>query len=166
MEVEKKYGNEVEPKPLTALDSALNELGMLAASSNSRKEYVTEIKTQNYLNMLTINTRYVSNVAFGFRVRPSAPHVRYKPYQLPLKERHRTKSENNDVDGTSTLAQRIVEDCISESIVEIAQLKKAKSLESLVADGNENIDLKSIRYSSHSDLELVSDGVQNLKVGE
>lgn len=85
---------------------------MLAASSNSRKEYVTEIKTQNYLNMLTINTRYVSNVAFGFRVRPSAPHVRYKPYQLPLKERHRyvkflVRNNPRDLDIFPEQSQRI-----------------------------------------------------------
>lgn len=80
---------QVETKPLASLDSALNELGMLSTTTNSRKEYLTEIKTQNYLNMLTINTRYVSNVSIGFRVRPSTPHVRYKPYQMPQKERHR-----------------------------------------------------------------------------
>lgn len=73
----------------TTLNSALNELGMLATGTNSRKEYLTEIRTQNYLNMLTMNTRYVSSVSIGFQVRPSAPHVRYKPYQMPQKERHR-----------------------------------------------------------------------------
>lgn len=78
-----------EPNQLTTLNSALNELGMLATGTNSRKEYLTEIRTQNYLNMLTMNTRYVSSVSIGFRVRPSAPHVRYKPYQMPQKERHR-----------------------------------------------------------------------------
>ncbi|KAL1497674.1 hypothetical protein ABEB36_008596 [Hypothenemus hampei] len=155
---------EVESRPLAPLDSALNELGMLATSSNSRKEYLSEIKTKNYLNMLTINTRYVSNVSIGFRVRPSTPHVRYKPYQMPLKERHRTRSENNDTESTSSLAQKIVEDCISESLVEISQLKRAKSLESIIAEGNENRDLKAIKYGSHNDLEQVSDAVQKLKM--
>lgn len=78
-----------ESNQLTTLNSALNELGMLATGTTSRKEYLTEIRTQNYLNMLTMNTRYVSSVSIGFRVRPSAPHVRYKPYQMPQKERHR-----------------------------------------------------------------------------
>lgn len=66
----------------------------------------------------------------------------------------------------SNLAHKIVEDCISESIVEISQLKKAKSLESLIAEGNENRDLKTIRFGSHSDLEQVSDAVQKLRVAE
>jgi len=166
MEVQENDDIEVESRPLVPLDSALNELGMLATSTNSRKEYLTEIKTNNYLNMLTINTRYVSNVSIGFRVRPSVPHVRYKPYKMPLKERHRTRSENNDIEATTSVAHKIVEDCITESIAEISQLKKAKSLESIIAEGGENKDFKDIRFSSHGELEQVSDGVQNLRVVE
>ncbi|XP_066140527.1 uncharacterized protein [Euwallacea fornicatus] len=167
MEVEDDSNSgEMESKPLSTLDTALNELGMLSSSTNSRKEYLTEIRTQNYLNMLTMNTRYVSSVSIGFRVRPTVPHVRYKPYQMPPKERHRTRSENNDVETASNIAQKLVEDCISESIVEISQLKKAKSLESVVAEGGENRDLKKIHFGSHSDLEQVSDAVQKLNVRE
>ncbi|XP_030754287.1 uncharacterized protein LOC115881067 [Sitophilus oryzae] len=153
---------EVPATSLNRLDSALSELGMLAASTNSRQEYLTEIRTKNYLNMLTINTRYVSNVSIGFQVRPSTPHVRYKPYNINTKERHRTRSENNDAE-TSSLAQKLVEDCITDSIAEISQLKKAKSLESVIAESGQSKDLSNISFG---ELEQVSDGVQKLKVVE
>ncbi|XP_050310985.1 uncharacterized protein LOC126746692 isoform X1 [Anthonomus grandis grandis] len=158
--------DEEDPKPLTPLDSALNELGMLATGANSRKEYFSEIRTRNYLNMLTINSRYVSNVSIGFRVRPSTPHVRYKPYQMP--QRHRTKSENNDAtENASTVAQKIVEDCLTDSIVQISQLKKAKSLECIIAEGgSECKEPVEGFFKGHSDLEQVSDAVQKLKVDE
>ncbi|XP_050310986.1 uncharacterized protein LOC126746692 isoform X2 [Anthonomus grandis grandis] len=139
--------DEEDPKPLTPLDSALNELGMLATGANSRKEYV-------------------SNVSIGFRVRPSTPHVRYKPYQMP--QRHRTKSENNDAtENASTVAQKIVEDCLTDSIVQISQLKKAKSLECIIAEGgSECKEPVEGFFKGHSDLEQVSDAVQKLKVDE
>ncbi|XP_076275910.1 uncharacterized protein LOC143206929 isoform X2 [Rhynchophorus ferrugineus] len=139
---------------------------MLATTTNSREEYLTEIKTKKYLNMLTINTRYVSNVSIGFRVRPSTPHVRYKPYKMPSKERHRTRSENNDFESTSAVAYKVVEDCIVDSLAEVSQLKKAKSLESVIVESGESKDLTSIRFGSHNELEQVSHGVQNLKVAE
>ncbi|XP_060522724.1 uncharacterized protein LOC132699823 [Cylas formicarius] len=155
---------EASPPCQSQLDSALHELGMLASSTNSRREYLNEVKTSNYLNMLTINTRYVSNVSIGFRVRPTVPHARFIPYKVPHRERHRTKSENNDSDATSTLAQVIVDECISESFAEVTQLKKAKSLESLVA-ANET-DANGVRFGSHIELDKVSDSIQNLKVAE
>ncbi|CAG9763338.1 unnamed protein product [Ceutorhynchus assimilis] len=157
--------SELPSENLDPLDSALNELGMLATSTNSRKKYLAEIKTQNYLNnmLTTINTRYVSNVSIGFRVKPHAPSNRYRPYQTPLKERHRTRSENND--SEPSVAQKII-DSITASIAEMSQLKKAKSLESIVAEGGEDMDLGSIKFESHGELEQVSEAVQKLRVAE
>lgn len=108
--------------------------------------------------MLTINTRYVSNVSMGFRVRPTTPHVRYKPYNMPKREeRHRTRSENNDNDNTS-LIKAMIEEKIYQSIEDLNQLKKAKSLESIAIENNKELNF--------TELEVVSDCIQNLKVGE
>lgn len=148
------------PPPAYNLDSALHELGMLATRTNSTTEYLEELnRPKQLLNMLTINTRYVSNVSMGFRVRPTAPHVRYKPYKLPKREeRHRTRSENNDNDSTG-LIKAVIEEKIYQSIEDLNQLKKAKSLESIATDNNK----KPLNFT---ELEVVSDCIQNLKVGE
>lgn len=152
------------PPPTYNLDSALHELGMLATRTNSRQEYLQELtRPKQLLNMLTttINTRYVSNVSMGFCVRPTtaAPHVRYKPYKLLPKreERHRTRSENNDNDNTS-LIKAMIEEKIHQSIEDLNQLKKAKSLESIAMENNKPLNF--------NELEVVSDCIQNLKVDE
>lgn len=113
------------------------------------------------LNMLTINTKYISNVSIGFRVRPITPHVRYKPYNVPKREeRHRTRSENNDCnDNTNTnLVQAIIENTI-ETVDDISQLKKAKSLESII--GDKDIDLANVKLP---EVEIVSNFIEKLKV--
>lgn len=116
--------------------------------------------------MLTINTRYVSNVSIGFQVRPVTPHVRYKPYKLPKREeRHRTRSENNDNDSTS-LVKAVLEERIHQSIDDLNQLKKAKSLESIVCESKKNVDLKNVQIGNCPELEVVSNCIQNLKVAE
>ncbi|CAH1956756.1 unnamed protein product [Acanthoscelides obtectus] len=150
--------HETVARPLNNLDSALNELGMLATSAKS--DYLNEMYKKRY-NMLTINTRYVSNVSIGFRVRPIVPHTRYKPYKCS-KERHRTKSENND-EVTVTSPPKTEVDC---SLDEITQLKKAKSLESIIAETNQMVDLKNIHLGKPSEVEVVSKSIQNLKVVE
>lgn len=115
--------------------------------------------------MLTINTRYVSNVSIGFRVRPVTPHVRYKPYKLPKREeRHRTRSENNDNDGTG-LIKAMLEEKIHQSIEDLSQLKKAKSLESIVCE-NKRVDLQNVALGNFPELEVVSNSIQNLRVAE
>ncbi|RZC04998.1 hypothetical protein BDFB_006642 [Asbolus verrucosus] len=152
------------PSPcLGGLDSALQQLGMLATSTDSRREYLKEIRQKPYLNMVRINTRYVSNVSIGFRVRPLTPHVRYKPYTI--RERHRTRSENNDSDKDASLVKAVVDDVI-ESSMDLVQLKKAKSLESIVAENNPNVDLQNINIENCPELEVVSNCIQNLKVAE
>lgn len=150
-------------RTLNDLDSALNELGMLASRTKSREEYLCEMYNKKYLNMLTINTRYVSNVSIGFRVRPVTPHVRYKPYKSS-KERYRTKSENND-NETITVVNNVT-DTLDTAIDEISQLKRAKSLESIIAEGGQNIEFSSINVGKVTELEAVSNSIQNLKVVE
>ncbi|CAH1376795.1 uncharacterized protein [Tenebrio molitor] len=155
------------PSPcLNGLDSALQRLGMLATSTDSRRDYLKEIRRRSYMNMLHINTRYVSNVSIGFRVRPLTPHVRYKPYTI--RERHRTRSENNDTEKDASLraAADDAAAAVVETSVELAQLKKAKSLESIVAECNPDVDLQSISVENCPELEVVSNCIQNLKVVE
>lgn len=131
---------------LNELDSALHELGMLASYTNSRQEYLKEMQQKPIYNMLTINTRYVSNVSIGFQLRPTTPHVRYKPYSLSKREeRHRTRSENNDANETLGMIKGVLEETVQESLVdELAQLKKAKSLESIIAENNKDVNLSEV----------------------
>ncbi|KAG5866308.1 hypothetical protein JTB14_002187 [Gonioctena quinquepunctata] len=143
---------------INELDNALDELGMLASSANSREEYLGDLQNK-YLNMLSINSKYVRNVSIGFRVRPLSSRKRYKPYEYPKEVRHRTRSENNDIEAVAVVKSVVDElDC---AIEEFKQLKKAKSLEcvaekSTVHPGSDKM----------SELEVVSDSIQNLKVGE
>lgn len=118
--------------------------------------------------MLTINTRYVNNVSFGYRLRPSAPHTRYKPYKVP-KERHRTRSENNDGDPANNLANTLLDTPDSSSMEELNQLKKAKSLESIVAErsSDENLEmLRNITINNSREMDVVSNSIQKLNVNE
>ncbi|KAK9732173.1 hypothetical protein QE152_g13012 [Popillia japonica] len=149
------------PPRLNEIDTALHELGMLSTCTNARREYLRENRNTEMLNMLTINTKYISNVSIGFRVRPITPHVRYKPYNVPKREeRHRTRSENNDCnDNTNTnLVQAIIENTI-ETVDDISQLKKAKSLESII--GDKDIDLANVKLP---EVEIVSNFIEKLKV--
>ncbi|XP_018322842.1 uncharacterized protein LOC108735395 [Agrilus planipennis] len=158
-ELQIKLSNSAIPSVrLTELDSALHELGMLATCTNSRKEYLNEIHQQNLCKMLKINTRYVSNVSIGFQVRPVTPHVRYKPYQIPKREeRHRTKSENNDNEESSSVVRKVVEETFLQTF-ELAQLKKAKSLENIVAETTGS--------NFVPEIEVVSNCIEKLKVAE
>ncbi|KAF5288758.1 hypothetical protein FQA39_LY15249 [Lamprigera yunnana] len=148
---------------LNELDNALCELGMLASYTNSRQEYLKEMQQKPIYNMLTINTRYVSNVSIGFQLRPTTPHVRYKPYSSKREERHRTKSENNDMNESLGLVKGILEETVNEGVMQdILQLKKAKSLESIIAENNKDVDLTKIIIP---EVQVVSD-LEKLTVGE
>lgn len=113
--------------------------------------------------MLTINTRYVSNVSIGYRMKTAAPHSRYEPYKN-RKERHRTKSENYETEENCFIST--VVDKLDNNLEEINQLKRAKSLESILAEANQFIDFKQINVGKLNELEAVSNSIQNLKVVE
>lgn len=136
------------------IGTTLKELAEVAVRA-SRKDL-----DKTYMNMLHIDTRYVSNVSIGFKVKPTMPHVRYKPYAL---SRHRTKSECNDGE-TYSFVESMVDKCIGQSLEEIAQLKRAKSLESILKESN--IDLNKISLDNLQELEVVNNSIQNLKVIE
>lgn len=113
--------------------------------------------------MLTINTRYVSNVSIGYRMKTTAPHSRYEPYKYH-KERHRTKSENCETEENNYLNNFV--DKLDNTMEEINQLKRAKSLESISAEGTQIVDFKHFSISRINELEAVSNSIQNLKVVE
>lgn len=159
---------------LNNLDTALHELGMLATCTNSRQEYLKEIQpNKKMLNTLTINTRYVSNFSIGFRVRPITPHVRYKPYNIIKRggeERHRTKSENNDSnESIDNLVKTVVEDPLKKQYQNDTTntniLKKAKSLESIIAENSKD-GMNDPLIISLPEMEVVSHCIEKLKVNE
>lgn len=94
-------------------------------------------------------------------MRPMTPHVRYKPYAL--RERHRTRSENSDSD--SNLVRAVVDEIVDTSS-DLAQLKKAKSLESIVAESGSGVNVNNITIQNCPELEIVSNSIQNLRVVE
>ncbi|XP_022916573.1 uncharacterized protein [Onthophagus taurus] len=154
-----KFSN---PSNVNELDAALTELDTLSSrAAPPRREYLKE----NNLKML-INTKYVSNVSIGLKVRHVTPTNRYAPYNLPTKqreERHRTRSENNDSNdspGTS-LVKAIIESTV-DNVDEISQLKKAKSLESIVGDGGK-VDFGNFRLP---EVEVVSSCIEKLRVDD
>lgn len=80
---------------LDNLDKALHDLGMLSAITEARREFLRENRSN--LNVMRLNTRYVSNVTVGYCMKRTTTKNRLCPYVLPI--RHRTKSENSDVVG-------------------------------------------------------------------
>lgn len=87
----------------------------------------------------------------------------YKPYSHSFGEkRHRTRSENNDVDPVCA-SKPVVEEAIAALNYEFSQLKKAKSLESIIAENNRGVDLAEIVLP---EMEVVSDCIQKLSVGD
>lgn len=111
--------------------------------------------------MLTINTRYVSNVSIGYRMKTTKNHNRYEPYKNP-KERHRTKSENYETEENYIINSLV--DKFDTSQEEINQLKRAKSLESIISQGNQTINFE--HFNIGRKLEDVSNSIQNLRVVE
>lgn len=133
------------------MDNALRALGIVTGPLDARAEYLKGIR-EKYSHTLRLNSRFVRNVSVGFRVRPTTPHVRYKPYTT--KERYRTRSETGD--GDSNLRSPMDEqEEIEDTSSDLSQLKKAKSLESIVAENDSGANVNNIALS-----------IQNLRVVE
>ncbi|KAJ9593748.1 hypothetical protein L9F63_014721 [Diploptera punctata] len=137
---------------LSGLDAALHELGMLSAVTESRQEYLREQKHQlipnrRALNVLEINTRYVTSVAVGRR---KSAAVRHKPYPHP-EERTRTKSENSDADPECHYDFTIPS-------LPVTNLHKSKSMESVSINVSDD--------PPHQEVESVSTKIQQLHVNE
>ncbi|XP_049771579.1 uncharacterized protein LOC126146462 [Schistocerca cancellata] len=149
---------------LSNLDKALHELGMLSTVTDSSKEYAKEkaqrrdSTNRQALNVLHMNTRYVTGVIIGSRKGPS---FRYKPYPVPSfgrEERVRTRSENSDSDLDLL---RSTTPIISSTATISSNLFKSRSLESLKVAGSDEDIATSVR-----DLESVSNKIQYLQVTE
>lgn len=91
------------------------------------------------------------------------PHNRYDPYKK-CKERHRTKSENCESEENCFVTNAV--DKLHNNIDEINQLKRAKSLESIIAESNQIVDFKHINIGKINEMEAVSNSIQNLRVVE
>jgi hypothetical protein len=151
---------------LSGLDAALHELGMLSAVTESRQDYLREQK-QRYcipsrpaLNVLHMNTRYVTSVAVGRR---NGPTVRHKPYPVPCwgrEERTRTKSENYDVDLDSHYG--ITLSSVPTQLLEINSLHKSRSMESVTI----NVSDDESASPPMQEVESVSSKIQQLQVKE
>lgn len=147
------------------LDAALHELGMLSTLTESRAEYLKEMHKDRVLNIVEMNTRFVSNVSIGWKVRPVLSHQRYRPYVTNRRgeERHRTKSENADMAEGIGIVKNVLDDMLleqpsSSTSDTSAVLKKAKSLESIVLEAPEQV----VQFPEIE----ITNCIQNLKVGE
>ncbi|XP_044759044.1 uncharacterized protein LOC123316851 [Coccinella septempunctata] len=156
-----KEVSEINTPQLNDLDSALEELGMLASSTNSRNEYLKEISAYPCSSTLKINTKYISNVMIACGKYKTKSHSRFMPYMTRV--RNRTKSENNDNECFGL--QKVLNDSLN-SVENFAELKKAKSLESIVNENKEHKDFNNIHFDNLPELETVSECIQNLKFGE
>jgi hypothetical protein len=143
----------------TGLDAALHELGMLSAVTESRQEYLREQKQHNLipnrlsLNVLQINTRYVTSVAVGRRKGPS---MRHKPYPYP-EERTRTKSENSEVD-----LEFLSVPTLPSHLFQVNNLHKSRSMESVTI----NVSDDESASSPQQEVESVSSKIEQLQVKE
>lgn len=151
-------------KNLDNLDKALQDLGMLSAITEARREYLRE--TQATIGVMRLNTRFVSNVTVGYCMRRATNKNRLCPYVLPV--RHRTKSENSDAmssdvkDGGYEF-KSILEPSTSGYKHECAKTsaKRCQSLENL------NLTLDPQPSSEVSpDMDGVSTRIQKLQVDE
>lgn len=93
----------------------------------------------------------------------TATHHRYEPYKNH-KERHRTKSENLEAEENYFVTSYV--DKLDNRMEDINQLKRAKSLESIMSESNQIVDLKNLNIGRINELEDVSDSIQNLRVVE
>lgn len=145
---------------LNDLDSALKELGMLASSTNSRNEYIKEISATPCTSSVKINTKYISMIACGkLKIKT---HSRFKPYMPRI--RNRTKSENNDSEITDILHKML--DVPIDNDENFTQLKKAKSLESILNENMDQKDFRNMHFDNLPELESVSECIQNLRVAD
>jgi hypothetical protein len=151
---------------LSGLDAALHELGMLSAVTESRQDYLREQK-QRYcipnrpaLNVLHMNTRYVTSVAVGRR---NSSTVRHKPYPMPCwgrEERTRTKSENYDVDLESYCG--VAFSTVPTQLLEVNSLHKSRSMESVKI----NVSDDERASPPMQEVESVSSKIEQLQVKE
>ena len=151
---------------LSGLDAALHELGMLSAVTESRHDYLREqkqrhcIPNRSALNVLHINTRYVTSVAVGQR---KSTTVRPKPYPGPClarEERTRTKSENSDVDLGNHFG--IALSSVPSQLLEVNSLHKSRSMESVTM----NVSDDESASQPTQEVESVSSKIQHLQVNE
>jgi len=151
---------------LSGLDAALHELGMLSAVTESRQDYLREQKQRHCipnrpaLNVLHINTRYVTSVAVGQR---KGPTVRHRPYPGPCwsrEERTRTKSENSDVDLDCHYG--IALSSVPSQLLEVSSLHKSRSMESVTV----NVSDEESACPPMQEVESVSSKIQQLQVNE
>lgn len=118
-----------------------------------------------------MDSRYVSSVSIGLRMKSVHPHgqFRVKPYYIPRREeRHRTKSENSDSFETNTsLVASVIDAVVSYATEEVQNIKKSKSLENINLDAknNKNINVNKITQQQ-PEVELVSTCIQKLKMVE
>lgn len=152
----------VPVRELNALDSALQELGMLSTLTDARLEYLPEMRAKRQvLNLVELNTRYVSN-STELRMKSWVRNNhRLKPYSIPVRsrgeERHRTRSENADViDFTEVnLVTPVIDPVVNVATEEVQNMKKSKSLENVHLDN-----------PMLPEVELVSTCIQKLKMVE
>lgn len=149
------------------LDVALHELGMLSAITEARREFLRETRC----GLLRIDRRYVSDVAVGYCMRRPRARTRLFPYVTPA--RHRTKSENSDVNididtrDTNKLFEPSTSGCsrkeFGDSVSDVIKFpnKRCQSLEYL------NLSIDSQRDIEVSpEMECVSTRIQKLQVEE
>lgn len=157
---------QVNMSVLSGLDAALHELGMLSAVTESRHDYLREqkqrhcIPNRSALNVLHINTRYVTSVAVGQR---KSTTVRPKPYPGPClarEERTRTKSENSDVDLGNHFG--IALSSVPSQLLEVNSLHKSRSMESVTV----NVSDDESASQPAQEVESVSSKIQHLQVNE
>ncbi|XP_041982239.1 uncharacterized protein LOC121735473 [Aricia agestis] len=152
---------------LDNLDIALHDLGMLSAITEARRDYLRESKSN--INVMRLNTRYVSNVTVGYCMKRSTAKNRLCPYVLPV--RHRTKSENSEAiscdlnDSGCELKYNLMEPTTSSSTRENVETKStAKRCQSLE---NLNLSAEPQRGPEFSpDMECMSTRIQKLQVQE
>ncbi|XP_067011387.1 uncharacterized protein [Anabrus simplex] len=151
---------------LSGLDAALHELGMLSSVTDSRRDYLKEQMkrkcciNRQALNVLQMNTRFVTGVVIGHR---KCPSYRYKPYNSPYarEERARTKSENSSDVEVDWFCGSSVPQSVIASNTENTSLYKSRSLEDVKVNAGDETDDRPTR-----EVESVSDKIQHLQVSE
>lgn len=141
---------------------------MLSTLTESRKDYLRELNAPRpVLNLVEMNTRFVSSVSIGLRMKSVTTHSRVKPYTIPSRyrgeERHRTRSENADVNEplNTNLVASVIDAVVSVATDEVQNsIKKSKSLE------NVHLEHPNVEKSSIPEVELVSTCIQKLKMAE
>lgn len=140
---------------------------MLSSLTDARREYLNSKKS--LLNLVEMNSRYVSSVSIGLRMKSIHPHgqLRMKPYVIPRprEERHRTRSENSDgLESNTSLVASVIDAVVSVATDEVQNIKKSKSLENVHLE--EKAEETFVSKKSQPEVELVSTCIQKLKMVE